>query len=148
MLRGIAPPPLHVKWYPPFTIPKTTSAPPYNCSCHAVFCLLSLQPWKRMNTKLACCGQPLAFFRLRCFGKFTLQSLTETPVIQASNTAADFSTATSIICIRLRWAKTDPFGRGMSLYLSKTGAKICPGSVTQLPGDLPPERWHPVCACI
>lgn len=35
MLRGITPPPLHVKWYPPLTIPKTTSAPPYNCSCHA-----------------------------------------------------------------------------------------------------------------
>ena len=68
----------------------------------------------------------LAFFGFLRSGEFTLQTAAAAPAIRASDAAVDSHTAPSVVCIHLRKAKTDPFGRGISLYLGRTGTDICP----------------------
>ena len=68
----------------------------------------------------------LAFFRFLRSGEFTLQTAAAAPAIQVSDTAMDSHTVPSVVCIHLRKAKMDPFGRDILLYLGRTGTDICP----------------------
>ena len=78
------------------------------------------------KTRMMWAASCLAFFGLLCFCEFTLQTAAAAPVIWASDTAVALHTAPSIVCIHLRKAKTDPFSRGISFYLGRTGTDICP----------------------
>ena len=69
----------------------------------------------------------LAFFGfLRC-GEFTIPSQTEyDPDLSLTDIALDNKLNPSIIQVRIKQSKTDPFRQGVNLYLGKTGKDICP----------------------
>ena len=68
----------------------------------------------------------LAFFGFLRSGEFTLESANATPAFKAEDVAVDSRSAPSVISIRLRFAKTDPFGQGVSVFLGRTNAALCP----------------------
>ena len=72
----------------------------------------------------ACC---LGFFGFLRAGEFTATGGSAPPITLA-DVSVDSHSAPSVLKVRLRKAKTDPFGRGVELFLGKTGALICPVS--------------------
>ena len=86
----------------------------------------SSAPTDHYKSRLMWAASCLAFFGFLRSGEFTLRSLAESPAILASDAAVDSRTEPSVVTIRLRRAKTDPFGRGVSIYLGKTETDICP----------------------
>ena len=70
----------------------------------------------------------LGFFGFLRSGEFTLCDLRAPPPILSSGVAIDSRENPSVIRVHLRQAKTDPFGKGVNIYLGKTGATICPVS--------------------
>ena len=72
----------------------------------------------------ACC---LGFFGFLRAGEFTATGGLAPPITLA-DVLVDSHSAPSVLKVRLRKAKTDPFGRGVKLFLGRTGALICPVS--------------------
>ena len=74
----------------------------------------------------ACC---LGFYGFLRVGKFTVRDLSS-PLNPDIISVLDISRAPgdppNYICIHLRVSKTDPFGRGVHVYLGRTGSVICP----------------------
>lgn len=68
----------------------------------------------------------LAFFGFLRSGEFTLASQSAIPAIMANDVAVDSREHPSVVSVHLRRAKTDPFGRGVSLFLGRTGVDLCP----------------------
>ena len=70
----------------------------------------------------ACCT---GFFGFMRSGEFTATN-PNSPSIMASDIAVDSHISPSVMRVFLRRAKTDPFGKGVSIYLGKTGSIVCP----------------------
>ena len=68
----------------------------------------------------------LAFFGFLRSGEFTLQTSSDPPAISAADVSVDSRSAPSVVSVRLRRAKTDPFGEGVSIYLGRTNTDLCP----------------------
>ena len=71
----------------------------------------------------ACC---LAFFGFLRSGEFTTSALGGRPSICFSDLAVDSNSSPSVIKIHLRRSKTDPFGQGISIFISRTDTILCP----------------------
>ena len=70
----------------------------------------------------ACC---LGYFGFLRSGEFTTTSTSQSTV-HVSDIAIDSHHSPSIVKVTVRQAKTDPFGRGVSIFLGKTGRAVCP----------------------
>ena len=57
-------------------------------------------------------------------GEFTLDRGTASPSICQEDVAVDFHQHPSLVRIRLRRAKTNPFGRGISIFVSRTNVDL------------------------
>ena len=80
----------------------------------------------------ACCVCFFGFFRA---GELLAsQGGTQLPPVQLGDVAVDDHCSPSMLRIHLKKAKTDPFGRGVEVFLGKTGQLLCP--VTALLGYL------------
>lgn len=76
----------------------------------------------------ACC---LGFFGFLRSGEFTLPSASAfdaTKHLTAGDVAVDSHTNPTILAVRLKVTKTDPFGEGITIYLGKTAGPVCPVS--------------------
>ena len=71
----------------------------------------------------ACCTGFFGF--MRC-GEFTLVRQSDSPPIAFSDIVLDSHTSPTVVRICLRWAKCDPFGQGIFIYLGKTASSVCP----------------------
>lgn len=71
----------------------------------------------------ACC---LGYFGFLRSGEFTATNLSSPPAICVSDVAVDSHSSPSFLRVFLRRAKTDPFGKGVGIYLGKTGLPLCP----------------------
>ena len=81
--------------------------------------------WKHCMLWAACC---LGYFGFMRSGEFTFQSKSSSGTISFSDLAIDSHSSPSLLCIKLRKAKTDPFGKGVDIYMAKTGTTLCPVS--------------------
>ena len=70
----------------------------------------------------ACC---LGYFGFLRSGEFTTTSTSQSAV-HVSDVAIDSHHSPSIVKVTVRQAKTDPFGRGVNIFLGKTGTAVCP----------------------
>lgn len=70
----------------------------------------------------ACC---IGFFGFLRAGEFTSAG-GSSPVLCLSDVAVDSHVAPSVLRLFLRRTKTDPFGRGVEVFMGKTGAPLCP----------------------
>ena len=90
---------------------RSTSAPTFNKTMlWAAFCL--------------------GFFAFMWSGEFTCPSLERfnDDMLSIQDVAVDSHSHTTILTIRLRHSKTDPFGAGVTLYVGRTGDTLCPVS--------------------
>ena len=73
----------------------------------------------------ACCT---GFFGFMHAGEFTCPSLQafRSDMLCPQDVSVDSHDSPSVVLIRLRWSKVDPFGAGVTIYLGKTGQSICP----------------------
>ena len=74
----------------------------------------------------ACC---LCFFAFLRAGEMTVPSdseYDESVHLSVRDVAVDDPTHPSIIQIRIKQSKTDPFRKGIDLYVGKTGSSLCP----------------------
>lgn len=71
----------------------------------------------------ACC---LGYFGFLRSGEFTSTDSSAPPSILSSDVAVDSHSDPSVLRVRLRRAKTDPFGNGINIYMGKTGSSLCP----------------------
>lgn len=72
----------------------------------------------------ACC---LGYFGFLRAGEFTVtNSSSAASIIQISDVAVDSLSSPSILRVFLKRAKSDPFGKGIEIYLGKTGLPLCP----------------------
>lgn len=72
----------------------------------------------------ACC---LAFFGFLRAGEFTTNT-NEPPAIRVADLSTDSNASPSVIRVRLRRSKTDQFGQGTWIYVSRTNSTVCPVS--------------------
>ena len=72
----------------------------------------------------------LGFFGFMRSGEFTCPSITafQDVMLSPRDVSVDSHDRASVVAIRLRRSKTDPFGRGVSIYLGRTAHQICPVS--------------------
>ena len=72
----------------------------------------------------------LGFFAFMRSGEFTCPSLERfnDDMLSIQDVAVDSHSHTTILAIRLRHSKTDPFGAGATLYVGRTGDTLCPVS--------------------
>ena len=76
----------------------------------------------------ACC---LCFFAFLRAGEMTVPSDTSyDPAVHLSvkDVSVDDSVNPSIVCIKIKQSKTDPFRKGIDLFIGKTGSSLCPVS--------------------
>ena len=59
-------------------------------------------------------------------GEFTARDTSTTPTIQVSDVAVDSHIHPTVLRVFLAKAKTDPFGKGVNIWLGRTGCAICP----------------------
>ena len=74
----------------------------------------------------ACCLAIFGF--LRC-GEFTVPSQTDYDPdthLSLTNIALDNKVSPSVIQVKIKQSKTDPFRQGVDIYLGRTGKDICP----------------------
>ena len=69
-----------------------------------------------------CC---LGYFGFMRSGEFT-SARTAEPAVCLSDVAIDSLHTPSLLRVRLHRAKTDPFGQGVEIFMSKTGTTVCP----------------------
>ena len=87
------------------------------------------QHGQEFNTKMlwaACC---LCFFAFLRAGEMKVPSdseYDESVHLSVRDVAVDDPTHPSIIQIRIKQSKTDPFRKGIDLYVGKTGSSLCP----------------------
>ena len=70
----------------------------------------------------ACC---LGYFGFMRSGEFTSDSSTA-PAVCVSDVAVDSHNHPSLLRVKLRRAKTDPIGKGVEIFMSRTGTVLCP----------------------
>ena len=68
----------------------------------------------------------MGFFGFLQVGEFTVASEQHHPCIVFEDVAVDCHTCPSIIHLRLRHAKMDPFGKGVDIYQGASGSAVCP----------------------
>lgn len=84
---------------------------------------------KEHDTKMiwaACC---LCFFAFLRAGEMTVpsdQAYDASVHLSIQDIAVDDSKNPSVLRIRIKQSKTDPFRRGVDLYVGKTGSQLCP----------------------
>ena len=71
----------------------------------------------------ACC---LGYFGFMRAGEFTLDTRSAQPSIYREDVAVDSHHDPTLVRIRLHRAKTDPFGRGVDIFISRTNSNLCP----------------------
>ena len=71
----------------------------------------------------ACC---LGYFGFMRAGEFTAVSVSTQSSICLSDVSVDSRRSPAVLCVHLRKAKTDPFGKGIDIFLGKTGQPLCP----------------------
>ena len=71
----------------------------------------------------ACC---LGYFGFMRAGEFTVGKLKEPAIIRVADVAVDSHSSPSMVRVHLRRSKTDPFGKGIHIYLGKTDLPLCP----------------------
>lgn len=73
----------------------------------------------------ACC---LAFFGFMRVGEFTCPTVSDfSPrMLARSDITVDSHANPSLITVNLKCSKTDPFGRGVTILLKRTGETLCP----------------------
>ena len=90
-----------------------------------------------------CCVCFFGFFRA---GELLAsQGGTQLPPVQFADVAIDDHDSPTMIQVYLRRAKADPFGKGVEIFLGKTGQQLCPvtallgylGVIPRNPGDAP-----------
>ena len=85
---------------------------------------VAASPYEASMMWAACC---LGYFGFMRSGEFTADSATE-PAVLAADVAVDSHTNPTVLKIKLRKAKTDPFGKGVEIFMGKTDAVLCPVS--------------------
>ena len=78
-----------------------------------------------MGSPVACC---LGFFGFMRAGEFTVTSAADfDPATSGSadNISVDSRENPSMVCVHLRQSKTDPFRKGVSIYLGRTHGDLC-----------------------
>ena len=78
------------------------------------------------ETRLMWAASCLAFFGFLRSGELTLDSASAPPAICRSDVAVDSRSSPSVLSVHLRRAKTDPFGRGVTLFLGRSQSDVCP----------------------
>ena len=73
----------------------------------------------------ACC---LGFFGFLRAGEMTAPSDSASVHLSISDVAVDNSRFPSVIMVKIKASKTDPFRKGVNLFLGKTGSSVCPVS--------------------
>ena len=78
-----------------------------------------------------CSEQPAAwaFFGFLWAGEMTVpsDSTYDAPVhLSITDITVDNSKSPSVVIVRIKASKTDPFRKGVNLYLGKTGSSVCP----------------------
>ena len=58
--------------------------------------------------------------------EFTAVSTSAQPSICLSDVSVDSHHSPAVLCVHLKRAKTDPFGKGIDIFLGKTGQPHCP----------------------
>ena len=76
----------------------------------------------------ACCTAFFGFFRMGELTSLTADGQNPGHCVSVTDVAIDDVRNPSLIRIRLRSSKTDQFGRGVDIYLGRTGADLCPVS--------------------
>ena len=71
----------------------------------------------------ACC---LGFFGFMRAGEFTTVDPNAPPAILSSDVAVDSHTTPRMVRVFLKRAKTDPFGKGVHIYMAATRHGLCP----------------------
>ena len=73
----------------------------------------------------ACCTAFFGFFRI---GEITVdaQAASSTNCVAVGNIVVDDHLAPTVVKIHLRCSKTDQFGRGVDVYVGRTGDDLCP----------------------
>ena len=74
----------------------------------------------------ACCLGFFGFMRAREFTVNSTQAFDPTVHLTAADISVDQHQSPSLLCVRLKQSKTDPFRVGVSLFLGCTGRDICP----------------------
>jgi hypothetical protein len=87
----------------------------------------------------ACC---MGFFGFMRSGEFTIpasNAYDSNRHLSVSDIAVDSHTNPTMLSVRLRVSKTDPFGAGVTIYLGRTSGQICPvAAVLQYLAARPP----------
>ena len=91
----------------------------------------------------ACC---MGYFGFMRSGEFTADNVSD-PAVQSTDVAVDSRESPTVLRIKLRRAKTDPFGQGVDIFVSKTSAALCPVSailnyLAVRPGEQGPLLVH------
>lgn len=76
----------------------------------------------RMLWAAVCVG----FFGFMRSGEFTCRSSSDEPPILSSAVAVDSHVSPSMVKIFLKKAKTDPFGKGIDIFLGRNDTPLCP----------------------
>ena len=83
------------------------------------------------NTKMIWAACTLCFFAFLRVGEMTVpngQAFDESAHLSVKDIAVDDTYHPSMIQIRIKQSKTDPFRRGIDLFVGRTGAELCPVS--------------------
>ena len=71
----------------------------------------------------ACC---LCYFGSLRLGEFIASDLAAAPSLSVSDVAVDSHDSLTFIKLKLHWAKTDPFRKGVDIFLIRSGTTLCP----------------------
>ena len=90
-----------------------------------------LQAWssgleEEFEARLLWAAACVAFFGFLRSGEFTLPNSKAPPPISVNDVEVITPTAPSMVRIFLRKAKTDPFGKGIDIFLSRSLCDVCP----------------------
>ena len=83
------------------------------------------------DTKMIWAACTLCFFAFLRAGEMTVpnnQAFDESAHLSITDVAVDDASNPSVLQIRIKQSKTDPFRRGVDLYVGKTSTAICPVS--------------------
>ena len=81
------------------------------------------------NTKMIWVACSLRFFAFLRVGEMTVptgQAFDKSAHLSIKDIAVDDAKNPSMIQIRIKQSKTDPFQRGVDLFIDRTGAALCP----------------------
>ena len=80
------------------------------------------------NARLLWAASCLGFFGFLRAGEFTAASSSTPPPIRLQDVSVDSRENPSMLKVFIRCAKTDPFGKGVDLFLGRSGLALCPVS--------------------